>query len=77
MARSSYVATLWPPDIVRRLDKAREGTYLTRSKYVLKIVEEHLATLERKGKEGLGAHRLPTQAPKPRLEGASKFDCQC
>lgn len=54
----------WPKYVVDMLDR-RRGAYITRNKFLLKLVTERLTDNEDCNKKGgPGAHRLPTQTPK-------------
>lgn len=45
----------WAPTLVEIIDKAREGTYLSRSAFILKTVLEHISESEsNKRKEDVG-----------------------
>jgi hypothetical protein len=58
----THFGVCWPEETVQKIDRVK-GRYLSRTKYILKVLEEHLNDIENnkenglQGASGLGKHQ--------------------
>ena len=66
----------WPPEDVERVDRARQGSYLSRSVFIRKTILERLDELEEAENNGRGVHptRIHTHNPTPEPTLPAKGD---